>query len=292
MKPLLMRHSEPLNESFKVWRNASPYKHNPWHYHPEYEITYIKKGNGVLYIGDEMIEYKDDDIIMIGSNLPHEMRSAITVHPDLLSESISIHFNEDFLGTGFSNLSEALVMKNLLQKSLRGIKIGSANSQKKTLIENIDVLIESKGLLKISKLLEIIYIISECTDVQYLSSNSFINSIEQSQNHKINKVYEYVMKNFKNDISINEVASTINMIPTSFCRFFKERTNKQFIKFLTEIRMGYACRLLLEDKLSIAQIAFESGFGTVSNFNKQFKKVKGTTPSLFIKNYYNKTDNI
>src|SRR5690606_2630180 len=100
----------------------------------------------------------------------------------------------------------------------------------------------------------------------------------------------YVMKNFSRDISIDEVASTINMIPTSFCRFFKERTNKQFIKFLNEIRTGYACRLLLEDKLSIAQIAFESGFGTVSNFNKQFKKVKGTTPSLFVRNYLKKSE--
>src|SRR5690606_11395569 len=118
MKPLLMRHSEPIDESFKVWKNGNPYKHNPWHYHPEYEITYIKRGNGILYIGDEMVEYKDNDIVVIGSNLPHEMRSNnITTVPDLFSESISIHFKEDFLGEEFHRLSEVSAMKDILQKS-------------------------------------------------------------------------------------------------------------------------------------------------------------------------------
>lgn len=281
MKPRLMRHSEPLNESFKIWKNGNPYRHNPWHYHPECEITYIYKGKGSLFVGDQMVDYGDNELIMTGPNLPHEFRSDIIENPDFHSQSVSIHFSQYFLGEYFYELPEVTIIKDLLVHSAQGVRIDDS-SVKQQLKKVIDELLEAEGAPKIYKVLEILHIISQCRKLTYLASNSFVDSIDQSQDHRINQVYAFVMKNFTKTITVEETATLINMTPTSFCRFFKDRTHKQFIQYLTEVRIGYACRLLLGGELSISQVAYTSGFGNLSHFNKQFKNIKQMTPSQFI----------
>ncbi|WP_236976079.1 AraC family transcriptional regulator [Membranihabitans maritimus] len=287
MKPILMRHCEPRNESFKVWRNGDPYIHNPWHYHPEYEITYIHRGRGTLFIGDRMENYDQNDIILIGPNLPHELRSDIRKNPDLYSESISAHFQHHFIGESFYNLPEVTKLNELLDKTKRGVRVTDSFTQS-YIKEKLIMLPETTGLKRIVKLLQILERISESPGLIPLSSTSFMQSIDADQDHRINLVYEYVMQNFKESISIAEVAELINMTNTSFCRFFKERTNKSFVNYLNEIRVGYACKLLLEGELSISQIAYHSGFGNVSYFNKQFKKIKGTTPTEYLEDFLEK----
>jgi len=282
-----MRHSEPINESFKAWKNGNPYKHNPWHYHPEYEITYIFNGKGLLFIGDKMINYGKDELFMLGPNLPHEFRSNVSKNPDLFSRSISIHFKNDFLGRDFNELPEATVIKDLFAKSKPGIRINDTQV-KMRFKKQAEELLEMKGIQRIYKILELFHILSGSAKWAFLSSNAFVDSIDQSQDHRINQVYEFVMKNFTGPIKVTDVASIINMTPTSFCRFFRNRTNKPFLRYLTEVRIGYACRLLLEDKLSIAQVAYTSGFGNLSHFNKQFLNIKDVTPSQFL-NHYRRT---
>jgi len=284
MKPLLMRHSEPINESFKIWSNGNPYIHNPWHYHPECELTFILKGKGVLFIGDQMTEYNDDEVILIGPNLPHEWRSDIEGSPDLYSESISIHFNQYFLGEYFYELSEATPIFNLLNNSIKGVKIEDQETKKK-LKKVIKSVMNADGLLKLAKMLEVLHIVSSSPHLSYLSSASFVDTIDSGQDHRINQIYKHVMKNFTRDLSTKDVAMVINMTTTSFCRFFKSRTKKAFTRYLNEIRVGYSCRLLLEDKYSISQIAYQSGFGNMSNFNKQFRLIKNITPSQYLKKY-------
>lgn len=283
MKPVLMRHSEPINESFKIWHNGSPYRHNPWHYHPECEITYIHKGKGVLFIGDEMMEYGDNELVILGPNLPHEWRSDVMDSPDQYSESVSIHFNQSFLGDYFYTLPETGPVCDLLNHSVRGIKV-TDGALKEELKEIINELRAANGLPRIYKLLQLLHLLSDCSGATYLSSTSFVATIDQDRDHRIKVMYAYVMKNFAHPISVKDASAVINMTATSFCRFFKERTHKSFVEYLHEVRVGYACRLLLEGKHSVSQVAYESGFGNLSNFNKQFRKIKKVTPLLFIKN--------
>lgn len=282
MKPLLMRHSEPIDESFKIWHNGNPYRHNPWHYHPECEITYISKGKGVLFIGDQMMEYGNDELVILGPNLPHEWRSDVGDSPDLYSDSASIHFSQNFLGDYFYTLPEASLITKLLDHSIRGIKITDVRV-KKELKTAINALRSTTGLPRIYKLLHILHVISVSDHPVYLSSNSFVASLDQDSDQRIQLIYQYVMKNFKRTLTIDESASVINMTATSFCRFFKERTHKSFVAYLHEVRVGYACRLLLEGKQTVSQVAYESGFGNISNFNKQFLKIKKLTPVQFVK---------
>lgn len=284
MKPILMRHSEPINESFKIWHNGDPYRHNPWHYHPECEITYIIKGRGSLFIGDQMVDYGDDELVIFGANLPHEFRSHVTDNPDFYSESYSVHFNQHFLGESFYQLPEVQLVNDILSHASRGIRVDDPTTK-----ANLKVLLErlysTKGLPKVYLILEIFHLLTQCPKMVYLSSSSFVDIIDQDKDNRINEVYQYVMKNFTSSITIQDVASLVSMTETSFCRFFRDRTHKSFTQYVTEVRVGYACRLLLEGTLTIAQVAYSSGFGNLSHFNKQFKLLKGMTPSQFIGDY-------
>jgi len=94
-------------------------------------------------------------------------------------------------------------------------------------------------------------------------------------------IFRYVIKNYPNKISLEEIASLVSLTPPSFCRYFKSRTTKAFSSFVNEIRIGNACKMLIENKDNIAQVCFDSGFNYLSNFNRQFKKIKGMTPSEF-----------
>lgn len=284
MKPVLMRHSEPINESFKIWHNGGPYRHNPWHYHPECEITYIVKGKGSLFIGDEMVDYGDDELVIFGPNLPHEFRSDVTESPDFYSESFSVHFDNYFLGEYFYQLPEVVLVKDLLLHATRGIRVDDRPT-KMALRHLFEKLYNAKGLPKVYMVLEMFHLLTQCPKMVYLSSNSFVDSIDHDKDNRINEVYQYVMKNFTSSIAIQDVASIVNMTPTSFCRFFKDRTHRSFMRYVTEVRVGYACRLLLEGKLTIAQVAYSSGFGNLSHFNKQFRAIKQMTPTQFMADF-------
>lgn len=276
-----MRHVETTHDSFKSWENVCPYIHNPWHYHPEVEITYINRGSGVLFIGDKVMKYKKDTLVMIGPNLPHEWRSDFKQVPDFHSHSLAVHFNKDFPGETFYKIPEAVAINHLFEQSVRGIKI--CDSQiKKVVKEKLLALLQAKGIERVSILLSILDSLASCKKMELLSSSIFVNSIDAGQNHRMNQIYKFVMEHFREQISVEQVAREVHMTTTSFCRFFKKRTNKSFIQYVNDIRIGYACKLLLEENYNISQIAYECGFENLSNFNKQFKKIKNMTPSGFV----------
>jgi len=131
MKPILMRHVETTTESFKAWINGNPYSHNPWHYHPECEITAIDEGQGVLFVGDSITNYGKNDLILIGPNLPHEYRSSIKETPDFLSKSMSIHFRKDFPGFDFYKMPEAKIIFQILNNPKEALSLMTAPLRKK-----------------------------------------------------------------------------------------------------------------------------------------------------------------
>jgi AraC-like DNA-binding protein/quercetin dioxygenase-like cupin family protein len=287
MKPILMRHVEPRNESFKAWVNADPYLHNPWHYHPECEINMSDRGQGLLFIGDKVTSYDKDDVILIGPNLPHEWRSSNKETPDFHTRSMAIHFAMDFPGKDFYLLPEAQVIYQLLLQSKRGIKINDGETQQKVK-GKMQTILNTEGIERINMLFSILDIIAASPNLEILASQSFVDSLDESQDQRMLKIYKYVMTHFKEQISVEQLAAEVNMTATSFCRFFKKRTNKSFMQYVTEIRIGYACKLLYTQSYNISEVAYESGFENISNFNKQFLKVKKQTPSQLLAQFAQK----
>ena len=265
--------------SFVLQKDVYPYYPTPWHYHPELELVLVVKSTGKRTVGDHEEDFSDGDLVLIGPNLPHAYQNDPIYYqgiPSLTAEAIVIHFREDFLGKDFFNLPEMIPVARLFEKAKFGIKI-LGNTRIK-IPEIMKDMLELSGHGRIIHLLYILEILSLSEEFQLLANPGFVQQYAVSTNDRITKVHKYIMTNFRRDISLADVSEVGNMSVTSFCRYFKACTRKSFSQFLNEIRVGYACKLLLEDGHTISHICYESGFNNMSNFNRQFKKITGKSP--------------
>ncbi len=278
MKPQLLKISNPSDYSFNLFEQDCPYFATPWHYHPEVEIVYVQESVGEKYIGSSITDFKPGDLAIIGSYVPHYYKNRPAYYAEgseLKARSLVIHFREDFLGENFFLLPENQTVKRVLENAKRGLQFGEKTS--KAIKGDLEALVSKTGMERLIGLLAILNKLGNTEDFEFLTSDPI-----QLNNHldsdRIKKVFEHVMQNFKEDIMLADVAELANMSESAFSRYFKKRTRKTFSTFLTEIRIEHACKLLQKDKLSISEVSYESGFNNLSNFNRQFKTLKNTTP--------------
>jgi AraC-like DNA-binding protein len=255
----------------------------PWHYHPEVEIIYIEKSNGLRFVGDHSEPFEEGDIAIVGPNLPHVWKNNPGEHlqPNAFSRALVVHFQEYLFNGNLSFLPEMARVNQLLADSQYGIKFFGASQLR--LASMLKKLMPQTGIQKLISLLEILDYMSTTAEKQVLASSGYSKIRTSADFDRFDKAHRYMIENFQRSITLNEVADLVGMTPSSFCRYFKKRTTKSFITFLNEIRIGHACELLLENKLNIAGVCYECGFNNVSNFNQIFKNIKGMPPSLYLK---------
>ncbi|WP_138991194.1 AraC family transcriptional regulator [Larkinella sp. C7] len=280
MDPLLLKVKKTETDSFSVnyFKYNGPFP-GLWHYHSEYELTLIVKSSGTRFVGDHIDRYNENDLIFIGKNLAHTWKSDSSKEKPQSSEALVIHFKKDFLGNSFFKTPELYAIEQFLQLSQRGIKIMG-----KTQTEVIDQMYQIQtlsGVHKLIKLLQILCLLADSKELTLLSSEGYNLNINEKTNDRLNKVLAYIMNNFKSSIRLIDAADIANMSPTAFSRYFKQRMQKPFSQFVNELKVGYACKLLMLHKFSIQQICFECGFQNVSNFNKQFKSFTELSPKQF-----------
>jgi AraC-like DNA-binding protein len=277
MKPLYRKILNKGLESFSVRHDVVPQFTIPWHYHSELELLYIIKGSGTRFVGDSIENYEAGDLVLVGENLPHFWRSDPSVPTP--TEAIVVHFLRDFWGKSFSQLPEMRSITHLLDCAQQGLYIkGKTAETIKTLMSRI---LNASDALRIAHLIEVLDVLALAnTDILPLSKDTF-PEIYQRLDKRLQAVYDYVMMNFQSVITLEQVASIANMTPSSFCRYFKSTTHKSFIFFLNEVRINNACKQLLSREQSMSYVAIASGFGTTSNFNKQFLKKMGMSPKEY-----------
>jgi AraC-like DNA-binding protein len=279
MKPQLLKVSSGPAQSFSVRRDLVPSVNNKWHYHPEVELIHFEKGSGTQFIGDNIRQFNTGDIVVVGSYLPHYWRFDDVYFSRDKNAEVDIrvaHFCENFWGNDFLQLPENKMIKTVLEKARRGIQI--TGKAKKTIAEIMGRLLVAEGAKRILLLIEVLNAIAECDQADSLSSIGFSPNVEESRNDNINVIYEYSLANFKNKIHMDELAELAGVSPNSFCRYFKSRTHKTYSKFLLEIKVGHACKLLIENRLPLKQLCYESGFNNFANFHKYFKRITGKSP--------------
>lgn len=286
MKPLLEKSIESLNQSFLVKKLQEPFFDPNWHFHPHYQLFTVIKGTGTRFIGDDIRHFEEGDTVFLGPNMPHLWRSDrpyFEKESQLQTEGIVVYFKEDFLGNDFFEKPEMFDIKSFLKNSERGLDLtGTLGAE---MLGDLNELLGLTGFEGISKLLNILHKLSVTGDYQYISSSNYTNTHKISETERMRIVHEYVLKHFKENINLSTVASLSNMTEAAFCRYFKSRTNKTFSDFVKEIRIGNACKILQNEQKSISQICYESGYNTVSNFNNQFKLLKGVSPLQYQKLY-------
>tara|TARA_R110000868_G_scaffold121034_3_gene321228 strand:+ start:153035 stop:153928 length:894 start_codon:yes stop_codon:yes gene_type:complete len=285
MKLHLLNRSSFENKSLTVSHNLFNNFLKIWHFHEELELVIILKSSGMRFVGDSIEKFDVGDVVLIGKNVPHMWlndEQFFKKNSDLKAEAISVHFKTDFLGSMFFDVPEMKQIANLLKQADRGIKFIDLNVN---IIHTIEELENLDATSQIIKLIETLNFLSQHENYTLLSSSGFINSFHKTENKRLDKMYEYIFQNFNSPIGSGDVAKNIGMNKSAFSRFFKKTHRKPFTKYLNEIRIGYSCKLLIENKESITSIAYLCGFNNISNFNRQFKVIKGSTPSSYLQHY-------
>jgi len=247
-----------------------------WHYHPEIELVYVNGGSGKRQIGSHVSYYSDGDLILVGSNLPHcGFTDKLTGNE---SETV-IQMKKDFLGNDFFNIPEMKKIQSLFEIAAGGIAF--SGRAKRKIGEKMEVLEYQTDFQRLLSILNILNELANSKEMNVLNAEGFALETEVKDNDRINVVFNHVKANFKEEITLDEIANLVSMTIPSFCRYFKKITNKTFTQFVNEYRLVHASKLLAEQPLSITEVCFESGFNNFSHFNKSFKAFTGQNPSQY-----------
>jgi len=320
MKQPLRKNLEPIAASFVVKELVEPHFDPNWHFHPHYQLFLVEEGTGTRFIGDSIKPFGPGDLVFLGPNLPHLWRSdqayfarprpsipALSVQPatcssqnqPLVARGIVVYFSGNFLGDHFFTKQEMTALRHLFDHARQGLEwTGASRDRANAGLKNL--VGQPVGFGRILSLLTLLNDLSHTTDYRFLTSPGYTNTMKSAETaagnpltvqrperayRRMQLVHDYVLSHFPDDLSLDTIADLAGMTAPAFCRYFKAHTNKTFSRFVSEVRVGHACNLLLNGNLSITQISFESGFRTLSNFNRQFKEITGQTPSGYVKTY-------
>lgn len=288
LKAHLLKVANPTLKSFSIRHDYLPYFYNHYHYHPEVELLYIQEGMGTQFVGDSIQRFKGGDLLFIGSDCPHYLRSDnkyFSGDPNLYVSALVIHFNPSIFGKDFLSLLENRHIDQLLEKSKKGLRI--LGKTKSEITERMKIMFESdKGNLMLA-LYALLDLLALSDEYELLGTRIVVGEHNEKETERINAIYKYTARHFKRKISIEEIASVAHLSPKSFCRYFKNKTKKNFSHFLNEIRVEYACKLIRENQLQVTQVCYQAGYNNFANFNNAFKKIAKKTPSQYAKEISN-----
>ena len=277
MKPVFEKTPRTQWESFhcEIVRGRS--YNATWHFHPEYQLTFVLKSSGHRLVGDNITPLTPRDLVLVGSNLPHvwqqdDERSAQGdgVH------AIVVRFLETFLGNDFLDVPEMESVKRLLRRSARGLVVtGRTRDAVATRMERLPQL---SGLARIAELLAILEALAQSSELRPIASAGFVPSLASDDQSRMERVCHYINTNLSETIDREAVAKEAHLSVGAFSRFFKLRTGKTLPEYVNELRVGRACRMLADEELKITDLAMECGFPNLANFNRRFREITKMTP--------------
>ncbi|MCC8408140.1 AraC family transcriptional regulator [Mucilaginibacter sp. UR6-1] len=257
-----------------------PFNDFPLHIHPEYELIYILKSSGTRYVGDHIDLFHARELCLFGPNLPHTFYNK-HLPADREVHQFVIQFNEDFLGSGFFDRPQFNAIKSLFKSSLNGIRFSQKTMDE---VDNrIRALVCDDEAQAVAGLISVLATLARADDFEVLASQRQTSSSIKKDTARMNRIYHYLLDNFKEEITVQRMAAMANLSVPAFCRYFKAHTRKTLSDFINELRINYACQLLQLNDKTISQICFESGYNNISYFNRQFKSITGTSPLAFKK---------
>ncbi len=255
----------------------------PIHKHQEVEINFLEGCQGARrVVGDSIEQVGNYDLAIIGPGLEHtweqyECRSH-KIH------EVTIQFSADLLSGTFMEKSQMQPVRQLLEQARSGIAFEvSAIMKVYSLMQ--DILHEQSGFYRFIKLLTILYELSVNDHYHLLASTAFAQSPVTADSRRVRRIEEYINQNYNREIRLNDLAALVEMAPTAFSRFFKQRTGRNVTDYILDMRIGHAARNLVNTSMTISEICYDCGFNNLSNFNRIFKNRKGCSPKDFRANY-------
>lgn len=274
----------PILDKKQIWvkKVHKPFFDHDYHFHQTEEICWIQEGHGNMVVGDYLGRFEKDDLLIFGKGLPHILRcdkSFEQKNTKKKTTAYSIYFTVEHIQSITDDPSMTRSLVQLIRKNKRGYRI--IGMEKKRAHELFLQVIESNGFAQLGLLLQLLEYLLKCNKTHVLASGNYQLLPSDAEMKRFSEVYDYLLKNFQTNISLQQVADICNMTTNSFCRFFKVKTQKTFVQFLTEIRIGHACKLLQDENLPIKNIVYDCGFNNPVLFHRSFLKITGKTPKKF-----------
>lgn len=270
------------NNTIKVKWDDFPHFTYPWHHHKELEIVCILKSYGKRFVGDSIQDFSEGDIVLLGSNLPHFWKNAPEFYAkdsDLTVNAVVVQFSPDIFAKTTLDLPEFSSIRKLFEHASRGVRF--SDTKNKVLSKRISKLRQLNGMERYIELLHILNLMAESRKSELLASSHFEQNTTGYSDNRINKILTFINFNYTQKINIATLANLSGMNITALCRFFKSKTGKTIVQHINELRIGFACKLMIEKQLPISMLSLECGFNNQSNFNKTFKEITTKTPTEY-----------
>jgi AraC-like DNA-binding protein len=249
-----------------------------WHYHPEFELTLITDSEGQRMVGDGICDYRSGDLALLGPNLPHSYRSwpADSMFTRQ-HRAIVIQFREECFGGHFFELPEMKSVSQMFQRSVIGLDFRDTKTGKRVanFIREIPSLPPAERMVA---LLSVLVELAEESEAMAISTETVLPLCHVEDQRRIDQVCSYLHQRFDQEINFADLARAVHLTQSALCRFFRRATGRTMTTYINQLRIGAAAQLLANSDLSVLDIGFRVGFGNYSNFNRQFKSMKGVTP--------------
>jgi AraC-like DNA-binding protein len=287
MKVLPFTIPVPHDHSIIVLEEVLPHFYTYLHRHAEAQITWIQKGEGTLLAGNSMHPFRDGEIYILGANLPHLFKSDpayFQLDSQKEVRTVTIFFNPTGKLSALFSLPEMKAVQAFVGQMQGGFKV--PDSCYTDIAFQIEAILQKNGAEQLSVFIALLNILSINKDLQPLTSAPNVVSMTDPEGMRIASVYNYIMHNYSNPLTLEDVAMKAHLTPTAFCRYFKKHTRHTFVHFVNKVRVNEACKMLLNgSQNSIAAIAYSCGFNSITNFNYVFKSITGTSPRDYINSY-------
>lgn len=272
----------PHKHSFITRRLKMDPDSDKMHSHKNFELNLITSGSGRRIVGNNISSYTTGDLVLLGPNISH-CWEVLETDKEKEPECIVTHFYENIIGSDFFNIPELEKVVDLLKKADGGILFKGPKTEK--VVATLGRMVDLKGLERYIGLLRVFSLLLkiEDKDREYLALPSALPDSHDKDRDQINKIYEYVFQNIQEGINLKEASKLVYMEPSSFCRYFKKKTNQTFMEYVKRVRIGIAAKLLAETDKPVTQICYECGYNNLANFNHYFKVIMDKTPSEYRK---------
>jgi AraC-like DNA-binding protein len=266
-------------ESF-IWRlDDYPWRRNVWNFHPEYEIHLIRNASGVSLIGDHIGRFEAGRLYLVGGGLPHDWVTEVDPGTVIAGRDIVLQFDADRVRRAAAILPELVELNGLFDRALRGLEFrGETRRLGQDLLERIG---RSQGADRLTLFIELLTVFARSDEYVALSSSGFAPNLDEETLRVMRRVQDHVFERLTTKIRLPEVAKIAGMSESAFTRFFKKNSGNSFTDHVTKLRMVRACELLADPEMPITEICFEVGYTNISNFNRLFRKLRGTSPSAY-----------
>jgi AraC-like DNA-binding protein len=280
MKVAYHQVTQTAQESFRVMELRGPDYRCTWHFHPEFQIGLVLEGAGHRIVGDNISPLETGDLALLGPNLPHAWQFEAPASGARRGlHAIIVYFREDSLGAGFFQRPEAAAIRRLLQRAAVGLSVKGRTRRAAAAL--LTAMAAHEGFQRVLDLLQLLHLLAGSDELVPICSAGFLPKLPDQDGERLRKVCALIQQRLAEPLHRDEIARLAHFSPGAFSRFFKARTGKTFHDFVTELRIGRACRLLGEHEMNITEVALACGFANVASFNRAFRRARQVNPTQY-----------